>query len=155
MTRAVVIGLAETGSAVTRRLRAEGVEVLILEDAPPGGERYRERVEEARAAGATLVEQPSERATLDAVDSADLVVPSPLVRVEHPALAAARARGVPVVAVAGSVGAGFEGMRDAGIERIETLASTPAERDAAMRDPLPRIEAAAARAVRAYAAASR
>ena len=96
MTRAVVIGLAETGSAVTRRLRAEGVEVLILEDAPPGGERYRERVEEARAAGATLVEQPSERATLDAVDSADLVVPSPLVRVEHPALAAARARGVPV-----------------------------------------------------------
>jgi len=69
--------------------------------------------------------------------------------------AAARARGVPVVAVAGSVGAGFEGMRDAGIERIETLASTPTERDAAMRDPLPRIEAAAARAVRAYAAASR
>jgi glycerate kinase len=68
---------------------------------------------------------------------------------------AARSRGVPVVAVAGSVGPGHEAMRDAGIERIDTLASTPAERDAAMRDPLPRIAAAAARAVRAHAAASR
>ena len=68
---------------------------------------------------------------------------------------AARKRGVPVVAVAGSIGPGFEGMRDAGIERIETLASTAAERDAAIRDPLPRIEAAAARAVRAHASASR
>jgi glycerate kinase len=68
---------------------------------------------------------------------------------------AARAHGVPVVAVAGSVGAGYEAMRDAGIARIETLASTPTEREAAMRDPLPRIEAAAARAVRAHATASR
>ena len=68
---------------------------------------------------------------------------------------AARARGVPVLAVAGSVGPGHEAMRDAGLERIETLASTPAEREAAMRDPLPRIEAAAARVVRAHAAASR
>ena len=68
---------------------------------------------------------------------------------------AARARGVPVIAVAGSIGAGHEAMRDAGIERIETLSANLAEREAAMRDPLPRIEAAAARAVRAYAAASR
>jgi glycerate kinase len=68
---------------------------------------------------------------------------------------AARKRGVPVVAVAGSVGPGYEGMRDAGIERIETLGSTPAELEAAMRDPLPRIASAAARAVRAHAAASR
>ena len=34
VTRAVVIGLAETGIAVTRRLRAEGWDVTILEDAP-------------------------------------------------------------------------------------------------------------------------
>jgi glycerate kinase len=67
---------------------------------------------------------------------------------------AARARGVPVIAVAGSVGPGHEGMRDAGIERIETLSSNTAERDAAMRDPLPRIAAAAARVVRAHATAS-
>jgi UDP-N-acetylmuramoylalanine--D-glutamate ligase len=96
MTRAVVIGLAETGSAVTRRLRAEGLDVTILEDAPSGRARYRERVEEARALGAVLVERPSERATRDVVAVADLVVPSPLARVEHPALAAARAAGVPV-----------------------------------------------------------
>ena len=59
--------------------------------------------------------------------------------------AAARRRGVPVVAVAGMLGAGHEAMRDAGITRIETLAATPAERDAAMRDALPRIEDAARR----------
>ena len=40
MTRAVVIGLAETGIAVCRRLRAEGADVTILEDMPASGERY-------------------------------------------------------------------------------------------------------------------
>jgi hypothetical protein len=45
-------------------------------------------------------------------------------------------------------------MRDAGIEAIETLAGqTDADRDAAMRDPLPRIEDAAERLIRARAAA--
>jgi glycerate kinase len=67
---------------------------------------------------------------------------------------AARKRGVPVVAVAGLVGEGHEAMRAAGIERIETLATTSSDRDAAMRDPLPRIEAAAARAVMAHAGRS-
>src|SRR5262249_51354703 len=96
VTRADVIGLAETGSAVTRRLRAEGVDVTILEDAPAGGTRHRERADEARASGAALVEQPSDRATRDAVAGSDLVVPSPLVRVDHPALAEARVSSVPV-----------------------------------------------------------
>src|SRR5439155_25829738 len=67
---------------------------------------------------------------------------------------AARARGVPVVAVAGGLGEGHEAMRDIGVERIEMLAASPAEREAAMRDPLPRIEAAAERAVRARAKAN-
>jgi glycerate 2-kinase len=58
---------------------------------------------------------------------------------------AARTRGVPVFAVAGLLGPGHEAMRDEGIERIETLAASPSEREAAMRDPLPRIEAAAER----------
>ena len=58
---------------------------------------------------------------------------------------AARRKGVPVMAVAGMLGEGHEEMRDAGITRIETLAADASERDAAMRDPLPRIEAAAAR----------
>jgi glycerate 2-kinase len=74
-------------------------------------------------------------------------------KLTHAVTAAAKRRGVPVVAVAGIVGRGHEAMRDAGIEAIETLAGgTDAERDAAMRDPLPRIEDAAERLVRARAA---
>ena len=75
-------------------------------------------------------------------------------KLTHAVTVAARARGVPVVAVAGLIGPGHEAMRDAGITRIETLSSTPSESEAAMRDPLPRIEAAAARAVVAYAGRS-
>ncbi|HUQ41815.1 MAG TPA: glycerate kinase [Candidatus Limnocylindrales bacterium] len=68
--------------------------------------------------------------------------------------AAARARRVPVVAVAGMIGEGADAMRAAGIEAIETLASTAAERPAAMSDPLPRIERAAARLLHARDAAA-
>jgi len=69
---------------------------------------------------------------------------------------AAKQRSVPVVAVAGIIGPGHEAMRDAGIEAIATLADpSDAERDAAMRDPLPRIEDAAERLVRARAAPRR
>jgi glycerate kinase len=64
--------------------------------------------------------------------------------------AAARAKGVRVLAVAGMLGAGHEAMRDAGIAAVETLASSDAERAAAMRDPLPPIEAAAERLVRSH-----
>ena len=68
--------------------------------------------------------------------------------------AAACRRGVPVVAVAGMVGEGADAMRAAGLEAIETLAATPAERLDAMRDPLPRIERAAARLVQGRGEAS-
>jgi glycerate kinase len=75
-------------------------------------------------------------------------------KLTHAVTVAARRRGVPVVAVAGIIGAGHETMRDAGIEAIETLAGdADADRDAAMRDPLPRIEAAAERLMRGRAAA--
>jgi glycerate kinase len=77
-------------------------------------------------------------------------------KLTHAVTVAAKRRGVPVVAVAGIIGPGHEAMRDAGIEAIETLAgATAAERDAAMRDPLPRIEDAAERLVRARAAPHR
>jgi UDP-N-acetylmuramoylalanine--D-glutamate ligase len=94
--RAVVIGLAETGMAVTRRLRSEGWDVTLLEDAPGASAAYTRRVEDARALGADLVEAPSAESIRTVVGTADLVVPSPLVRLEHPALAAARAATVPV-----------------------------------------------------------
>ena len=45
-------------------------------------------------------------------------------------------------------------MRAAGLEAIETLASTAAERPDAMRDPLPRLERAAARLVQGRPGAS-
>jgi glycerate kinase len=64
---------------------------------------------------------------------------------------AARAKNVPVLAVAGMIGAGHEGMREVGIRAVETLATSDAERAAAMSDPLPRIEAAAARLLRSHA----
>ncbi len=68
-------------------------------------------------------------------------------KLTHAVTLAARSAGVPVVAIAGSLGPGYEMMRDAGISGFAALAATDAERDASMRDPLPRIEAAAARAV--------
>ena len=94
--RAVVIGLAETGAAVTRRLRAEGWDVTILEDAPGVSSKYAGRLADARALGATVVETPTEGSIAAAVGDADCVVPSPLVRVDHPALEAARAATVAI-----------------------------------------------------------
>jgi glycerate kinase len=73
-------------------------------------------------------------------------------KLTHAVTTAAKRRGVAVVAVAGMVGPGHQAMRDAGIEAIETLAGdTDADRNAAMRDPLPRIEDAAERLLRARA----
>ena len=94
--RAVVIGLAGTGVAVTRRLRSEGWEVTVIEDAPRADEPYADRAAAARALGARLHEAPTAAAVVDDVGTADLVVPSPLVRLDHAALVAARAAGVPV-----------------------------------------------------------
>jgi UDP-N-acetylmuramoylalanine--D-glutamate ligase len=94
--RAVVIGLAETGTAVTRRLRAEGWEVTILEDAPGASSAYAAHIAEVSELGARVVESPSLEAIGVAIGAADCVVPSPLVRVDHPALNAARGAGVPI-----------------------------------------------------------
>jgi UDP-N-acetylmuramoylalanine--D-glutamate ligase len=94
--RAVVIGLAETGIAVTRRLRSEGWEVTVVEDAPGSSVAYADRAAAARALGAELDEAPPVETIIAAVAAAGLVVPSPLVRLDHPALIAARDGGVPV-----------------------------------------------------------
>jgi glycerate kinase len=68
-------------------------------------------------------------------------------KLTHAVTVAARHRGVPVVAIAGMTGEGVQAMRDAGIESIETIAASAEDSAAAMRDPLPRIERAAARLV--------
>ena len=75
-------------------------------------------------------------------------------KLTHAVTIAAKHRGVPVLAVAGTLGPGHDAMRDAGIEAIETLAGdSETDRVAAMREPLPRIEDAAERLARARAAA--
>jgi UDP-N-acetylmuramoylalanine--D-glutamate ligase len=94
--RVLVIGLAETGLAVTRVLRAEGAEVVVAEDAPAPGARYAERAAEARRLGAEVVEAPDDAAVRALVAAAGLVVPSPLVRPGHPAILEAVRRSVPV-----------------------------------------------------------
>jgi UDP-N-acetylmuramoylalanine--D-glutamate ligase len=93
---AVVIGLAETGLAVTRRLRSEAWDVTVLEDAPAATEAYAGRAAAVRSLGAGIFEVPDPAAIEKEVGAADLVVPSPLVRLDHPALVAARAAGVAV-----------------------------------------------------------
>jgi UDP-N-acetylmuramoylalanine--D-glutamate ligase len=93
---ALVIGLAETGASVARRLDAERWHVTVIEDAPAATDRYRERVDAIRAAGARLVEAPDAATTRALASDVDLVVPSPLVRAEHPAIVSARATGVQV-----------------------------------------------------------
>ena len=94
--RVLVIGLAETGVAVARVLRADGVDVTVVEDAPAATDAYRGRVAAVAAAGAALVERPGPTEVADLVRASDLVVPSPLVRPSHPAIVSARAAGVPV-----------------------------------------------------------
>lgn len=96
MTRVLVIGLAETGVAVARVLRAGGADVVVLEDAPAVTDRYAQRVGELREMGAELIEAPTSARIRDLVSSVDLVVPSPLVAPGHPAIVSALARGVAV-----------------------------------------------------------
>ncbi len=92
----VVIGMGVTGDAVARHARNIGDSVTVVEDSPDSDSAYRERVARVVATGAEVVVRPDAR-TLDAlVTGAYLLVPSPGVREHHPAIAAARAAGVPV-----------------------------------------------------------
>jgi len=94
--RALVVGIAETGVAVTQRLRREGLDVTIVDDAPAATSAYEARRRRVADAGATVVEAPSADELRVLVQSADLVVPSPLVRPDHVALVTAEASGVVV-----------------------------------------------------------
>jgi UDP-N-acetylmuramoylalanine--D-glutamate ligase len=93
--RVLVVGLAGTGMAVIDVARAAGDDVTVVEDRPTG-DAYRERAARAVAAGATVLEAPGPAVVTDAATTADLVVPSPGVHPDHPAIAQARAAGVAV-----------------------------------------------------------
>jgi UDP-N-acetylmuramoylalanine--D-glutamate ligase len=93
--RVLVIGLGATGEAVVAWATAAAHEVVVVED-HPGGTAYRERSRRAVEAGAELLEAPDASTSAARARRADLVVPSPGVRPDHPAIAAATAAGIPV-----------------------------------------------------------
>jgi UDP-N-acetylmuramoylalanine--D-glutamate ligase len=88
--RVTVVGLAKSGIAAARLLRAAGAEVTGA-DAKPLEALGREAVA-LREAGVRLVTGGG-----DAIEGATLVVVSPGVPLEAPQLAPARARGVPII----------------------------------------------------------
>jgi UDP-N-acetylmuramoylalanine--D-glutamate ligase len=90
----LVVGLAATGLAVVEYTRAAGHEVTVLEDAP--GAAFAERAHAVRSLGAEVVERPTAESAATLGRSCDLVVPSPGVHPDHPAIAAADAAGIPV-----------------------------------------------------------
>jgi UDP-N-acetylmuramoylalanine--D-glutamate ligase len=76
-------------------LRGEGVAVTVLEQRPVGSD-YEVRADAARASGATLIEGEPPEGWDELVGRFAMVVPSPAVPPDHPALVAARAHGVDV-----------------------------------------------------------
>jgi UDP-N-acetylmuramoylalanine--D-glutamate ligase len=85
--RALVIGAARTGRAAGRVLAAHGARVRVLE---------RDRAATRDPQWPAAVELCVGDDTADSLDGVDLVVPSPGVAHDHPVLARAVARGVPV-----------------------------------------------------------
>jgi UDP-N-acetylmuramoylalanine--D-glutamate ligase len=94
--RVLVVGLATTGASVVSYTRAAGHDVTVLDDAPGTSEAYAARVARARDDGATVLERPDRAEAVARARAADLVVPSPGVHPDHPALVSAHETGVPV-----------------------------------------------------------
>ncbi len=94
--RVLVVGLATTGASVVSYTRAAGHEVTVLDDAPGTTDAFAARVARAEADGARVLERPDATEAAAQGRAADLVVPSPGVRPDHPALVAAHEAGVPV-----------------------------------------------------------
>ena len=94
--RVLVVGLATTGASVVSYTRAAGHDVTVLDDAPDTGDAYAARVARAESEGAHLLEAPDAVEAAAQGRAADVVVPSPGVHPDHPALVAANDAGVPI-----------------------------------------------------------
>jgi UDP-N-acetylmuramoylalanine--D-glutamate ligase len=94
--RVLVVGLATTGASVVSYTRAAGHDVTVLEDQPASTDAYAARVARAESDGARVLERPGTDEAAAEGRAADLVVPSPGVHPDHPALSAAHDAGVPV-----------------------------------------------------------
>jgi UDP-N-acetylmuramoylalanine--D-glutamate ligase len=111
--RVLVIGLGTTGDAAVAWAIAARHDVVVLED-HPGGDAYHERARRAVAAGAELLETPDPALVAARASAVDLVIPSPGVRPDHPAIVAATVAGVPVRSEV-----------DVAIERLRARTSPP------------------------------
>jgi UDP-N-acetylmuramoylalanine--D-glutamate ligase len=81
----LVLGFRVTGRAVAARLGALGCRIIALEDDPePSGAH-----EAAQAAGVELIERPTPEEAASAARASELIVVSPGVPLDHPALLAA------------------------------------------------------------------
>jgi UDP-N-acetylmuramoylalanine--D-glutamate ligase len=91
---ALVIGYGLSGRAAAGWLAGRGYEVVILEDDRVAGDWAREA---AVGAGLSIEVAPTPAEAAEIARSSGLVVPSPGVRADHPAIAGAIAAGVEVV----------------------------------------------------------
>jgi UDP-N-acetylmuramoylalanine--D-glutamate ligase len=94
-SRVLILGLAKTGQETTAVLRRENVAVTVVEEQPSGPD-YERRAAVARASGATVLDGVPRRGWDTVVADFELVIPSPGVRPDHPALVAARTHDVPI-----------------------------------------------------------
>ncbi len=91
--RTLVIGLRATGAVVASWCRARGDDVTVVEERP-GQPEYAARKAACEASGIRVLEGQPDWYAL--VADADLVVPSPGVRPDHPVMVAAETGGVPI-----------------------------------------------------------
>jgi UDP-N-acetylmuramoylalanine--D-glutamate ligase len=90
--KALVVGMGVTGEAVARALMAHGHDVVAADDAAGPAARAA-----ADGLGLGLVAAPDADELAALVAAADAVLPAPGLPARHPAFAAARAAGVPVL----------------------------------------------------------
>ena len=91
--RTLVIGLRATGAVVASWCRARGDDVTVVEERP-GQPEYAARKAACEALGIRVIERRPDWSGL--VADADLLVPSPGVRPDHPVMFAAVTGGVPI-----------------------------------------------------------
>ncbi len=91
--RTLVIGLRATGAVVASWCRARGDDVTVVEERP-GQPEYAARKAACEARGVRVVEGHPDWSAL--IADADLMVPSPGVRPDHPVMVAARAAKIPI-----------------------------------------------------------
>lgn len=92
--RALVIGYGLSGRAAASWLAGHGYEVVVVEDDGAAAEKARPAL---MATGLSLEAAPGAARAAEVAQASRLVVPSPGVRADHPAIAGAIAAGVEVV----------------------------------------------------------